>query len=464
VAKPLHLPGVEEQRILHELEIHLLVEPAQQARWNRLVKERHYLRSASLVGEQCRYAASYQDQWVALLGWSAAAWHLGPRDEWLGWSEEQRRRRLHFLAQNSRVVILADRTRYPNLGTRCMKLCLDRLSADWQAQHGHPLVAVESFVDGQLFRGTLYQASNWTMLGPTAGFGRVAEDFYVRHARPKQLWVRLLQPSARAWLCAPQLPAPLQAYEKAIPARCDLPPGQLASLRERFTQVSEFRQGQGKRHRVATVLAIAACAKMAGVIGGYSGVASYARNLTRPQRRALHCWFNPKTNEYEVPSESCFLRVLQGVSPLEVESLTLAWQDQVLGPNTDPLVAIDGKTLKQSGVHLAGAISLPSHRCLGVEPVADKSNEIPATQRLIARAPILPGQMVSLDAMHTQHQTVAQILFDKGADYLLPIKGNQDTLLQTASQLLPESVPPSGREDRRQSQPAGTARTGDPNH
>jgi hypothetical protein len=326
------------------------------------------------------------------------------------------------------------------------------------------LVALESFVDGQLFRGTLYKASNWTMLGPTAGFGRVAEDFYVRHARPKQLWVRLLHPQAREWLGAPQLPAPLQAYEKALPARCELPLGQLTSLRERLAQVSEFRQGQGKRHRIATVLAIAACAKMAGVIGGYSGVAIYARNLTRPQRRALHCWFNPKTNEYEVPSESCFLRVLQGVSALEVEAITLSWQDQVLGPNTDPLVAIDGKTLKHSGVHLAGAISLPSHRCLGVEPVADKSNEIPATQRLIARAPILPGQMVSLDAMHTQHQTVDQILFDKGADYLLPIKGNQDTLLQTAPQLLPESFPPSGDPSGGQPQPAGTARTGDPSH
>ena len=79
-------------------------------------------------------------------------------------------------------------------------------------------------------------------------------------------------------------------------------------------------------------------------------MASYARHLTRPQRRALPCWFHPKTHEEEVPSESCFLRVLQGVAPLEVEFLTLAGQDQVLGPNTDPLVAIDGKTLKHSGV------------------------------------------------------------------------------------------------------------------
>src|SRR6266436_6463484 len=102
------------------------------------------------------------------------------------------------------------------------------------------------------------------------------------------------------------------------------------------------------------------------------------------------------------------------------------------------------------------SISLPSHRCLGVEPVADKSNEIPAAQKLIERAPIRPGQMVSLDAMHTQHKTVAQILYDKGADYLLPLTGNQQSLLQTAQQLLPASVPPSGSEDRGQPQPAGT--------
>jgi hypothetical protein len=323
---------------------------------------------------------------------------------------------------------------------------------------------VESFVDGQLFRGTIYKASNWTILGETSGFGRVAEDFYVLHERPKQLWVRGLHPQAREWLSAPELPAPLQAYQKPLSVRCEFNVEQLGSLRQRYAQVTEFRKGQGKRHRLATVLAISACAKMAGVIGGYGGIASYAQNLTKPQRRALHCWFNEKTAEYEVPSESCILRVLQGVSPREVETITLAWQDEVLGPNTDPLVAIDGKTLKHSGVHLVGAISLPSHRCLGVEPVADKSNEIPAAQRLIERAPIVPGQMVSLDALNTQHKTVAQILYDKGADYLLPLKGNQGTLSESAQQLLPESVPPCSGEDRGQSQSAGRARSGDSKH
>ena len=462
MAKPLRLPGVEEQRVLDELEIQVLLDGQQQERWNQLIVEQHYLRSAKLVGEQLRYVASYQGQWVAVLGWSAPAWHLKPRDQWINWSEEQLQARLHFLAQNSRFLILADRMALPNLGTRAMKLCLERLSADWQAQHGHPILALESFVDGQLFRGTIYKASNWTMLGPTAGFGRVAEDFYVAHDRPKQLWVRLLHPQAREWLSAERLPVELQPYEKPQRARCEHALEQLGSLRERFAAgVKEFRKGQGKRHRIPTVLSIAACAKMAGVMGGYAGIASYAKNLTKPQRRALHCWFNHQTGEYEVPSESCFLRVLQGVDPLEVEVVTLAWQDDVLGPNTDPLVAIDGKTAKHSGVHLVGAISLPSHRCLGVEPVADKSNEIPAAQKLMERAPIQPGQMVSLDAMHTQHKTVAQTLYDKGADYLLPIAGNQETLLKTAQQLLPESVSPSGRQDRGQSQPPGTARSGD---
>jgi len=62
----------------------------------------------------------------------------------------------------------------------------------------------------------------------------VAEDFYQPHDRPKQLWVRALDPRATVWLSAPQLPPALQAYEKPLAPRCDLSPGPLASLRERF--------------------------------------------------------------------------------------------------------------------------------------------------------------------------------------------------------------------------------------
>jgi hypothetical protein len=460
MSKALRLPREPEQAVLDQMSIHLVSAATEQKRWNQLVAKHHYLRTATLVGEQLRYVLTYQGQWLALLGWSTAALHLKARDQWLGLTAEQLPLRRFFLANNARFCILADRQQFPNLGTKAMRLCLERLSQDWLAAYGHPILVVESFVDSQLFRGTIYKASNWTDLGGTAGFARNAEDFYVLHDRPKQLWVRALHPEAREWLSAPALPEPLQKYEKLAKARCQFRPDELDSLRARFAQVREFRKGQGRRHRIPTVLAIAACAKISGVPGGYSGIAAYAQNLTRPQRRALCCWFNPKTKEYEVPSESCILRVLQGVNPLEVEKVTLEWQDLVLGPNTDPLVAIDGKTVRHSGVHLAGAISLPSHRCLGVEPVADKSNEIPAVQRLIERAPILPGQLVSFDAMNSQHKTVGQILYDKGADYLLTLKGNQEGLLKTAKELLPESVPPSGGPGGGQSQPPRAPRPG----
>ncbi len=241
--KPLRLPDIAEQQVLDELEIELVVENPKRERWNQLVVEQHYLHSATLVGEQLRYAVRYQGRWVALLGWNAPAWHLRLREAWLGWSEQQRSRRLHFIAQNSRFLILADRGHFPNLGTRAMKLCLERLSQDWQAEHGHPILALESFVDGQLFRGTIYKAANWTLLGPTAGYGRVAEDFYVPHERPKQLWVRVLEARAREWLSAEQLPEALEHYQKPMEKYCELCPGPLASLRERFAEVAEFRKG-----------------------------------------------------------------------------------------------------------------------------------------------------------------------------------------------------------------------------
>jgi hypothetical protein len=54
---------------------------------------------------------------------------------------------------------------------------------------GHPLLYVESFVDESQFEGTAYRAAGWRRLGSTAGFARVAGDFYVAHDRPKQLYV-----------------------------------------------------------------------------------------------------------------------------------------------------------------------------------------------------------------------------------------------------------------------------------
>src|SRR5437879_8139213 len=134
MAKPLRLTGIEEQRVLDGLEVDLLLERKEQESWNQYLVHGHYLHTATLVVEQLRYAASYDGQWLALLGWSGAAWHLAARENWIGWSEDQRRARLPFLAQNSRFLVLADRAQFPNLGSRAMTLCLARLCRDWLEQ------------------------------------------------------------------------------------------------------------------------------------------------------------------------------------------------------------------------------------------------------------------------------------------------------------------------------------------
>ena len=441
---PLLLPKSELSAILDALEAHLVVVPEQIERWNHLVCEHHYLKNAHLVGEQLRYEVSYQGQWVALLGWSAASFHLKDRDEWLEWSPLQRRSRLHLLAQNSRFVVLVNRTAWPNLASRSLGLVCRRLSQDWRQAYGHPIAAVESFVDSQLFRGTAYQATGWQLLGQTDGFGRVAQDFYTRHDRPKQLWVKSLAADAPALLSAEVLSQPWHAYEKPC---CGISCEHLPGLFERFRGLTDTRKGQGKRHRLATLYSIIACAKLSGIPGGYRAIYLYARSLTKPQRRALHCWINPRTGEYEVPSETSFFRALKLVTAQQVQAAIAPWLDQQLGPIAPGgQVAIDGKTLHPSGVHWVSAVQVPSQRCLGVAAVADKTNEITAARPLMERTE-LEGCLVEMDALHTQDETVQKLLFEKGADYLVSIKDNQPTLAATAQNLLPQDVPPSGRHD-----------------
>jgi len=145
-----------------------------------------------------------------------------------------------------------------------------------------------------------------------------------------------------------------------------------------------------------------------------------------------------------VPGETSFFRALKLVTVEQVQAIIDPWLDEKLGPvSPDEQVAIDGKTLNHSGVHLVSGIRVRSQRCVGVKAVADKSNEIPAVRQLIDR-PDLEGCLVEMDALNTQDETVQKLLYEKGADYIVSIKDNQPTLATTAQTLLPQGIPPSG--------------------
>ena len=186
--------------------LRLVTEPKEQARWNTLVRRHHYLKEHRLVGESLRYVAEQDGQWIALLGWSSAAFHLRPRDAWIGWTDGQRQARRHLLACNARFLILHAKAQRPNLASHLLARNLERLSADWLQHYGHPLLLAETFVDPQRFEGTCYRAANWIPLGLTQGFARSRLDFYQLHAQPKAIFLYPLHPQARQILSAPVLP------------------------------------------------------------------------------------------------------------------------------------------------------------------------------------------------------------------------------------------------------------------
>ena len=459
-------PTPDEQQIL----IHLNTRPVRSdevQRFNQLMAEHHYLKDGQLVGEHLRYVAEYGDQWLALAAWSAPALHIKARDRFIGWNEEQRRTRLPLLVNNSRLLVLPP-CRCPNLISRFMKLMLARLPQDWEQSWGHRVALAETFVDPHLYQGTAYKASGWNRLGQTAGWKRSAEDFYQKHERPKQIWVRELVPQACRKLCAQSLPAEWKKLEQEAAPRCTAKAPQMRSLVEHLrAQVPEFRSKEALAYPLAGFLTLIALAMFSGVRRGPQDLAEYAASLSRGQLRALGFRTKRGTGRIRCPGESTFKRLLPRIDAAALEGALWLWQEQVLGPSQDQLVIVDGKTLRHAHVQLVSAVN-GSGRWLGTVAVKETSNEIPAARELLLKVP-LTHKTTLADALHTQIETAQQILFEGGGDYALTVKENQKELVQTLATLLtPGKFSPSAHDaDPRadagtQSEPAGNPGAGMP--
>jgi hypothetical protein len=434
--KPRPVLTAAQQALLDGVQVRL-IEPQERERFDQLLIEGHYLHSAQVVGEQLRYVAQYQGQWVALLLWNAAAYKLKLREQWIGWSERQKRRRLPLVVNNSRFFI-PEPFHIPNLASKVMKLTLQRLSADWEQAYGHAVLIVETFVDPEQFRGTTYRASAWTLLGQTQGFQRSRQDFYQAHDRPKQLWVRELQEGARTILRGRNLPAACRACEADRPPDCPQSAQELGRMRSFFSALPEWRTRRCP-HKVASLAAVTICAMLCKVCLGQRDLAAFARNLTREQMQALgfpRDW-SKRIHTYIAPSETTFARFLRHLDNQALQRELLRWLDHLLGQRdpTGDQVSVDGKELLNSqGAAVVSAYSVQSGRWLGSEAVAEKSNEIPAAQNLLRRLD-LEGSLVTADAMHTQTETARIVVQEKGADYLFTVKGNQKGVADNAREL-----------------------------
>lgn len=299
------------------------------------MQEHHYLGRLPKISETLWYVALWQDQWIALLSFSAAAWKCAARDRWIGWSSRNQYDRLKLVANNSRFLILPD-WHIANLGSRVLSLCQRRLPADWQDAFGHPLVLLETFVDPQRYKGTVYKAANWLHVGQSRGFRRTGKGYTPKRHSPKFVFLKPLQPDARELLSRPILEPPYRTKGTKMMLKAE----QMRSLPGFFAQIPDPRRIQGRRHRISTVLAIAAGGVLCGM-RGYRAISDWANSLGQKARERFKC--RCEKGRFIVPSEYVIRDVLIRVDPQHLDRALQQWNEAY--GKQDQSLAIDGKTM-----------------------------------------------------------------------------------------------------------------------
>lgn len=171
---PASAPESPVTQPVHELaapEFLLVREKKDSHLWNEYIQRYHYLGYKPLPGAQLRYLVSIDGRFVALFGFGAAAWKTAPRDQFIGWTAEQRLKNMHLIVNNARFLILPW-IQSKGLASKLLARVARLLPDHWQQRYGYRPVLLESFVQTDRFRGTCYKAANWIHVGQTVGRGK----------------------------------------------------------------------------------------------------------------------------------------------------------------------------------------------------------------------------------------------------------------------------------------------------
>jgi len=433
----------EEGELSGELEVRPIT-AAERGQWQQEMAGRHYLGDTDLIGESLRYVARVGSRVVAFVGWAAAALRNGPRDRYLGWERVTRERRLRYVVNNVRFLVLPC-AEGKKLASRILAANLRRLSRDWQAAYGHPLLLAESFVDGRRFRGTCYRASNWIEVGSSRGFSRRGAT-YEANGRPKMVFVYELHRHARRLLSAAESPVDAVGGQEVKMIDVErLPLQGNGGLFEVLEEIKDPRHRRGLRHPMKSVLAIAICAVLAGA-RSLAAIAQWSGELSREELRQFG------SRRRRAPSEPTIRRVLKKIEVRAFDQKLGAWVARhFLGEGS--AIAIDGKTLRgstdgaQKAVHLVGAVLQEAGAVIAQHRVPDKTNEITSVRPLFDNLDIR-GTVVSGDAIFAQKEIASHLVEEKHAEYFFTIKDNQPTLREELERLPVEAFSPCPSQPR----------------
>ncbi len=180
---------------LEPVELKLVRNTDLETLYNSLVQEHHYLGFRQIVGNHLKYMAFIGERPVACIGWGSAAWSVKSRDAFIGWDKKTKENNLHFIANNTRFLIL------PWIAVKCLAskilgLNSRRISDDWLNVYNHPLFLLETFVEKDRFKGTCYKAANWICTGQTKGIAKRGHD-HLFHGKIKDVYLYPLRKDFR---------------------------------------------------------------------------------------------------------------------------------------------------------------------------------------------------------------------------------------------------------------------------
>jgi hypothetical protein len=140
--------------------------------WRQYIERYHYLGYRVPMGASLRYWALSGERVLACLLWTSPAWRMSPRDEWIGWTDRERKRNLQHIVNNGRFLVLPW-VRIAGLASHLLSRSARQLPADWERAYGYRPLLLETLVDTERFAGTCYRAANWIAVGKTKGRGRM---------------------------------------------------------------------------------------------------------------------------------------------------------------------------------------------------------------------------------------------------------------------------------------------------
>lgn len=201
-----------------------------------------------------------------------------------------------------------------------------------------------------------------------------------------------------------------------------------------FDELEDPRSEVNRKHPLVSVVVIAMMAVLAGA-GGPTAIARWAALKGELLLAVL-----PLPNG--IPRKDVFRRVLSLLRPQAFQACFTAWVQSLrahaaaVAELEQPIFAVDGKTARRShdranglgALHCVSVWASDYGLSLGQVACAEKSNEITAIPELL-RLVDIQGAIITIDAIGTQKAIAAQII-ESGADYVLALKGNQETLHQ----------------------------------